>query len=450
MITEPAKITHHANHKTVTGKLITAENTDDISEAIYVASRTGSNICVLGAQNSFSDIFLGAGQTHISLLKMNKVLAWDLETATVTVEAGMRIIDLLAIILPKGFYLTGLSGSFSDTVAGMVSSNCHGKDSWQYGNFGNNVVGLKLITASCQLVSVTHNEELMKAIIGGLGAFGVITQVTLKLEKLPSLALATQNIAADIKDLPDFSLSPYNYVYAFVGLSSKRSINTIIKTAVFQNNNVAAAYIPANLSSSVPRAMQFLSKALWKTAALVWNSPTYNLVNRLILFLQSHKTVEVQNIVDYLYPWLRHPYNHYIFRNNSFYELQTLFPQQNFNEAVTNLKKLIHDTGIAPILTAAKWHRADDFYLSFSGNGLSLSNTFSATMLNSAEGKKFIGRYIAIVLSKQGRFYLSKFPYLSKEQITASYPRFNDWLDLKKKTDPQSIFLTDRTKTFVT
>ena len=39
------------------------------------------------------------------------------------------------MIMPKNWGLVGLSGSVTDLVGGMLSSNTHGKDTWKNGNF---------------------------------------------------------------------------------------------------------------------------------------------------------------------------------------------------------------------------------------------------------------------------------------------------------------------------
>ena len=49
------------------------------------------------------------------------------------------------------------------------------------------------MNADGKVLTANQNDPLMKAVIGGLGLIGVIVEITLKLKKLPSFFIKSQN-----------------------------------------------------------------------------------------------------------------------------------------------------------------------------------------------------------------------------------------------------------------
>ena len=121
------------------------------------------------------------------------VFGKDAENGIIEVESGLRIGNLLSIILPKNWNVVGLSGSLHDTIGGMISGNTHGKDSWKNGNFGHNVVSLKLLLADGKIIEIDESShpELFSGVIAGLGFLGIIFEVKLKLTPIPSYMVET-------------------------------------------------------------------------------------------------------------------------------------------------------------------------------------------------------------------------------------------------------------------
>jgi decaprenylphospho-beta-D-ribofuranose 2-oxidase len=374
---------------------------------------------------------------------MNKVLKFDPENAKLTVQAGVSICDILRIIVPAGFYLTGLSGSYTDTIGGMISSNCHGKDSWRHGNVGNNVEKLKLMDCKGDVIIINKSDERIKAVIGGLGALGVITEVTLKLSKLPSTVLSTQSYKTSSAELNESLSLNVDYKYGWMDMSNAASSRVIIKTALFDLSHSNATVLPAPSRS----IFGLEPPVFWGGVRWFWNANTYHVINRIIVTLNGSGKRKLTALIPYLYPWLRYPQNNYLFPHGRFYELQCLFSTSLFQEAMAELKSLMATYRIYPMVSGVKWHKADNFFLSFSGNGMSLSTAFDAGSLSTEAGRRFVKDYVALAVSLKGKFYLSKYPYLSPTQLASTYSDLSKWITIKRELDPQNVFLSDRIST---
>src|SRR5579862_9657487 len=74
-----------------------------VSEACAVV-RAADKLATLGSRHSFNDLADTTG-THLSLARLNRVLAIDRHAMTVTVEGGIRYGDLGPALAAEGFAL---------------------------------------------------------------------------------------------------------------------------------------------------------------------------------------------------------------------------------------------------------------------------------------------------------------------------------------------------------
>ena len=101
-----------------------------------------------------------------------------------------------------------IPGSLDVTIGGCIGNDVHGKDSFKFGNFGENVIEIEVILSDKKIIKCSKetNKEIFKAVIGGLGLIGIITKVKLKLKKINSSRFrltvfrSSRNISAQIID----------------------------------------------------------------------------------------------------------------------------------------------------------------------------------------------------------------------------------------------------------
>lgn len=160
-------------------------------------------IKALGTRHSFNGI---ADSDHdiLSLAHCDRVLALDRERRTVTVEAGIRYGQLARYLDAEGFALHNLASLPHISVAGACATATHGSGDGN-GNLATAVSGMEIVTADGERVVLARErdgETFLGAVVG-LGALGVVTQLTLDLvpgftlrqdvyENLPMAALEAQ------------------------------------------------------------------------------------------------------------------------------------------------------------------------------------------------------------------------------------------------------------------
>jgi FAD/FMN-containing dehydrogenase len=171
-------------------------NYEDIAIALHEAKNKSLKVCLKGSSLSFSNVCLISNQLSLGINSFNKILSIDIDKKEITVQGGTKIPEILKQILPLGFTLIGLTGSLGNTVAGNISSDTNGKDCWKNGNFGKNIKSMKVMLANTEIITVSESEnpDLFFAIIGGLGLLGIILEVTLRLNPVPSVLLQTKSL----------------------------------------------------------------------------------------------------------------------------------------------------------------------------------------------------------------------------------------------------------------
>src|ERR1700683_1798338 len=137
---------------------------------------------VLGTRHCFNNI---ADSTHslLSLKSMDQVVRLDSEAHAVTVDAGTTYGQLCPYLDGKGFALHNLASLPHISVAGACSTATHGSGE-KNGNLATEASGLEMVTSSGEIVNLSRERDGDKfaGSVGGLGALGVITKLTLDIQ----------------------------------------------------------------------------------------------------------------------------------------------------------------------------------------------------------------------------------------------------------------------------
>lgn len=136
----------------------------------------------LGTRHCFNTI-ADSKDDLLSTKELNKVISLDAKAHTVTVEAGIKYGELAPYLDQHGFALHNLASLPHISVGGSITTATHGSGV-KNGNLASAVTGLEVVVADGSIVhfSKADDAEKLNAVVVGLGAIGVITKVTLKIE----------------------------------------------------------------------------------------------------------------------------------------------------------------------------------------------------------------------------------------------------------------------------
>ncbi|HST65678.1 MAG TPA: D-arabinono-1,4-lactone oxidase [Mycobacteriales bacterium] len=171
-------------------RTLSPASTDEVVAAVGDAARDGLTVRMAGSGHSFT----GAAVTDGVLLRPERLtgvvaIAGD----TVTVRAGTRLHALSGLLAQHGLALENLGDIDVQTVAGAVATGTHGTG-LGFGGLATQVAGLELVTASGEVVSPDP-----AAVTVGLGAYGIVTAVTLRC--VPAFGLRAVESAERLDDL---------------------------------------------------------------------------------------------------------------------------------------------------------------------------------------------------------------------------------------------------------
>ncbi len=152
----------------------------EIAAALERAVARGQRVRVAGAGHSFSEIALADGLL-LKLDRMDRVLDVDRSSGLVRVQGGITIHALNAHLAVHGLALENLGDIDVQSIAGAISTATHGTGA-RLRNIPSQVTALTLVLADGSTLECSEDgdPELLRAARVGLGALGVVAEVTLR------------------------------------------------------------------------------------------------------------------------------------------------------------------------------------------------------------------------------------------------------------------------------
>lgn len=146
-----------------------------------------------------------SGLISLDLRRMSRLVEVDEVSLTATLEPGLRGPEADALLAEHGLMLGHYPQSFRyATIGGFAATRSSGQASAGYGRFDAMVVGLKVATPQGTLdlgraPASAAGPDLRQLLLGSEGALGVITQVTMRVQRIP------QARRYEAWTLPDFA-----------------------------------------------------------------------------------------------------------------------------------------------------------------------------------------------------------------------------------------------------
>lgn len=149
-----------------------------VAEVQELAARS-SKLRALGTRHSFNSI-ADTSEDMVSLARFDQIIGLDRANGTVTVGAGIRCGQLGPFLDAQGFALHNLASLPHISIAGACATATHGSGD-RNGNLATFVRAMEIVTASGEIVALDRdqNGDAFRASVVGLGAMGIVTQLTL-------------------------------------------------------------------------------------------------------------------------------------------------------------------------------------------------------------------------------------------------------------------------------
>lgn len=166
------------------------ESTTDVVHIVKYCNEQSIKLVICGGRTGLSGgNIAGTNEVVISMERMNKLINIDLESGTITAQAGMTQGEAHQICEKHGMYFP-VDYAIKDEcqLGGNIATNAGGFRVIKYGMTRDNVIGLEVVTGDGKLLDLNrklHKDnsgyDLKQLFVGSEGTLGIVTKATFKI-----------------------------------------------------------------------------------------------------------------------------------------------------------------------------------------------------------------------------------------------------------------------------
>jgi FAD-linked oxidoreductase len=398
---------------------------EELARRIGQYGREGRQVRVVGSGHSFTPL-VATHDISMSLDGLQGILSVDKSAGTVDVLGGTQLKRLGDDLLAQGLAQENLGDIDVQSIAGAVSTGTHGTGA-EFGTLSTQIAGLTLVTASGDIVECSHEEnpELFKAAQVSMGVLGVIARV--KLRVVPAARhryqVRREPLTACLANVERYKRE--NSHFEFFWLPYTRYVQ-----AKFLNPTEA----PASRGT------------LWGTInKIVLENWVYWLLSESCRLVPGVTQSVARLSGEAISPVEEVDYSHRLFatpRMVRFQEMEYNLPAEHFTMVLEEIKACIEQHQFRvhfPI--ECRFVHSDDIWLS---PAYQRDSAYIAVhMYRGMPYQDYFHHIEAIFRQYQGRPHWGKMHTRSAAELAALYPRWEDFLRVRRSLDPGGLFLNE-------
>ena len=362
----------------------------------------------------------------------DRILAFDPATCVLRAEAGLSVLELNRLFLPRRFFLPVSPGTQFVTLGGMVAADVHGKNHHVDGCFGAHVTALLLRVADGRLVDCgpEKESELFRATLGGLGLTGHILEVAFRMKRIPSPWIWAEtermrDIDAFMDGLKDAARA-WPFTMGWIDCLKRGAAlgRGVLMRGRWAESHEAPPHPPRpRPRPSVPFALPL---------SLV-NPLTVRAFNSLYYHL-PRRARGVQHPEPFFYPLVVISDWNRLYGPRGFTQYQCVLPEDAGRGAARRFLELLTGRGGASMLCVIKDCGPEGTgLLSFPKPGISIALDIPITDSTQA----LVDALNDAVCAEGGRVYLAKEALTRAAHFRAMEPRLDAFLAVRRKWDPE-------------
>ena len=398
---------------------------DEVVAVVKRARELGLPVKAVGAGHSFTGVAAAPG-ILLDLGGLDGLLDVDAKLRGVTLGAGTNLYQVPALLEPHGLAMENLGDIDRQTIAGATSTGTHGTGG-AFRGLAAQLVSLTMVTADGSIlrVSEAENAELLPAVRLGLGALGIVVDVTVQC--VPAFVLH----AVERPELLDDVLVNYQERvetqdhFEFYWFPHTESVLTKTNTR-----------LPADaLRAPLGKTRRWFDDQLMANGLFTLTCSTGRLmpaaipgINRLATNLTGNREFTDTSTSVFTTQ-----------RSVRFREMEYAIPREAIPRAVRDIRQLIADRGWRisfPIEVRAA--AADGLWMSTASGR---ETGYIAVHRYWREDHHEYFRAVEDVMRGYGgRPHWGKVHYQDAESLAALYPKFADFVGVRDWLDPDRVF----------
>jgi decaprenylphospho-beta-D-ribofuranose 2-oxidase len=406
----------------------------DIEDA-RTALSAHDTLIARGNGRSYGDAALNASCV-LSTRRSDRILAFDAETGSVTVEAGLLLAELLEFAVPRGWFPPVMPGTKLVTVGGMIAADVHGKNHHVAGTFSRHVESFRLMMADGAIRRCRPGEadQLFEATCGGMGLTGIILEATLRLMPIATGSLRQETLRArDFDEAMALCEDSAGHSYSVAWIDCLERGSALGRALIYRGEHAGTDETAAAPLAVPPRALRRVPFDLPQLVLNPWSVRAFN-------ELYYRRAKPGSALVDYetfffpldaILDWNR------LYGRSGFTQHQCVIPKAASRAAIRAILERVSESGYGSFLAVLKLFGGEgDGLLSFPREGYTLTLDFP---LNEAT-LALLGELDAIVADHSGRLYLAKDARADAAMMRRGYARLERFKQIRAAVDPQRKF----------
>src|ERR1700730_10781407 len=427
---------------------------EDVQSLVRAARKDRKVISVAGGRHAMGGQQFGADALLIDIRNLSRVLNLDSKNGIMEVEAGTEWPELINGYLSLGngdAQTWGIAqkqtGADRFTMAGTIAANAHGRG-LKMKPFVSDVESFVLVdaTGTARMCSRTENPELFRLVHGGYGLFGVVTSVQLRLaprkkvERMVEIRTVDDLIVAFEKRIAD------GFQYGDFQFSIEHASEDFLHKGVF------SCYRPVPMDTPMPPAEKQLTDENWRQLLYLAHTDEKQAFNR---YADYYLSTNGQMYWSDLHQLSIYPDNYHREIDDKLHapfpatEMITEIdvPRPALKGFLDEVREDFRKNSVALIYgTVRLIERDDESFLPWAKQPYACT-IFNLHTVHSPEGLKHseyaFRRLIDMAARRGGTYYLTYHRYATRDQVESCYPKFAEFLRLKKKYDPDERFQSD-------
>jgi len=405
-----------------------------------------------GLGRSYGDPAQNSGGHVLRLAPTNERVVIDDDAGTVTAGGGVQLDDLLAMLVPRGWFVPVTPGTRFVTIGGAIACDIHGKNHHRDGSFGQHVSALSLMLADTTVVELRPDEapgndhELFWATVGGMGLTGIIVEATFRLIPIETsrMAVETHRIGHVDEIMARMAESDTNFRYSVAWIDLLAGGRHLGRGVLTNGEHATRDDLSGTADATDPLAYdgrQLVAIPPVMPAPGVINRASVAAFNELwYRKARRGRHTGIESIPAYFHPldlvgsWNR------VYGRSGFLQYQFVVPF-GAEDSLRTVIERISAARLPIFLTVLKrFGPGNRGPLSFPMGGWTLAIDVAADRGGLAAMLRDLDE---LVLDAGGRHYLAKDFLMTPADVRRGYPRLGEWQQTCRRVDPAGVWASD-------
>ncbi|CAI5470862.1 unnamed protein product [Closterium sp. Yama58-4] len=238
-------------------------STEQVAAVVRVCAQHGVAVVAYGGGTSLEGhTTTPMGGVSINMTRMNQVLAVHEGDMDAVVQPGITWGDLNARLAPLGLFFP-LDPGPGATLGGMAATRCSGSLAVRYSTMRDNVIALQAVLANGEVVRTAARArksaagyDLTRLLVGSEGTLAIITELTVRLHRIPPLSAVAMCPFPSIRAAADAAIAT---VHSGVQASRLEMLDEVMVGAFNSANGYSYPHRPTlmlEVTADTPQHLQ--------------------------------------------------------------------------------------------------------------------------------------------------------------------------------------------------